>query len=400
MQSLQLASTAFAQGGRLMGDAVGDIFNRGLSFDPAVVTEPGYLSRMINDYAAATLTGPADITAVELLDIPSVSSNCNNLVVSIEQAGTSPPLPTTLFLKLPSPSLATRWFLNVIESWKLECDFFRQVAPTLPIRTPTTFAAGYQGTRFCLVQEDLNADPGVRLFTNFDMRQGPSLQQAAMCLDTFARMHAAHYGLADSERLALLSLDRHPFLGRNMRTLAPTLNRVSLGPCRKRVPGVIDDRLAALFNRTLDNWEQLLRHWYRGPLSLCHGDSHLGNFFISGDEMGMLDFQAPHWGPGIRDVQYFLIDSLPAQVLASHERDLVRYYVERRAAHGTAIDCEETWEEYRGFSFHTWMTIVVAIGLAAMSEEQDELMVEILRRTVAAIERLDYAGWLESVLAR
>ena len=113
----------------------------------------------------------------------------------------------------------------------------------------------------------------------------------------------------------------------------------------------------------------------------------------------MLDFQAAHWGPGIRDVQYFLIDSLPADVLARHEQELVRYYVEQRAAHGSAIDFEQTWQDYRGLTFHALMTIVVSIGLAAMSEEQDDLMVEILRRAIAAIERVDYRGWLHQFLS-
>ena len=71
-------------------------------------------------------------------------------------------------------------------------------------------------------------------------------------------------------------------------------------------------------------------------MSLLHGDSHLGNFFVSGDEMGMLDWQAAHWGKGIRDVEYFLVDALPADVLAEHERELVDYYVQRRAHHGPA----------------------------------------------------------------
>ncbi len=112
----------------------------------------------------------------------------------------------------------------------------------------------------------------------------------------------------------------------------------------------------------------------------------------------MLDFQAVHWGNGIRDVQYFLIDSLPAEVLAEHEQALIRYYVQRRAVHGTAIDLETTWQQYRSFTYHTWMTIVVSIGFAAMSEEQDGLMAEILSRAVAAIERVDYPQWLEDYL--
>ena len=112
----------------------------------------------------------------------------------------------------------------------------------------------------------------------------------------------------------------------------------------------------------------------------------------------MLDWQAAHWGKGIRDVQYFLIDSLPAQTLATHGRALVEYYVQRRAHHGAAIDAEQAWQEYRSFTFHTLMTIVVSIGFGALNEQQDALMVEVLRRAVAAVERVDYAGWLRDFL--
>ena len=139
-------------------------------------------------------------------------------------------------------------------------------------------------------------------------------------------------------------------------------------------------------------------YWFSGPLSLLHGDSHLGNFYISGDDMGMLDFQAVHWGNGVRDVQYFLIDSLPVEVLAANEQDLLRYYVERRAHYGTAIDFDTSWQQYRSFSYHTLMTIVVSIGFGALNAEQDVLMEEILMRAVAAVQRVDYSGWLDDFL--
>ena len=89
---------------------------------------------------------------------------------------------------------------------------------------------------------------------------------------------------------------------------------------------------------------------------------------------------------------------LPADILASHERELVDYYVERRGHYGTAIDGEATWQEYRSFTYHTLMTIVVSIGFGALNEEQDVLMTEILSRAVAAVRRVDYAGWLHDFL--
>lgn len=295
-------------------------------------------------------------------------------------------------------SRLTRCFFSIINSWRLESHFFRYVARDLPIRTPVTYATGHKGTRFFLLQENLHEDPSVELFTNPDMLAGPSLELVYRCLDTFAKLHAHHYDLSEAERIAILPLDYHPFLSSSMGVVSRSLNRLALKPCLKKRPGEIPVEVIDAYRLTVSNWDALLDYWFSGPLSLLHGDSHLGNFFVSGEQMGMLDWQATHWGKGIRDVQYFLIDSLPADVLAAHERELVSYYVERRGVHGSAIDAEQTWQEYRSFTFHTLMTIIVSIGFGALNEEQDALMAEVLRRSVAAVQRVDYAAWLQDFL--
>ena len=56
--------------------------------------------------------------------------------------------------------------------------------------------------------------------------------------------------------------------------------------------------------------------------------------------MGLLDFQAVHWSKGMRDVQYFLIDSLAPDVLARHESRLIDHYVAELARRGIALDPE------------------------------------------------------------
>ncbi len=398
VETAKMGLVAAREWGRLVGDAIGDATGRSMPFKAEDVSKPETLARLINSGSLEPGREPARITAVRRQDIPSVSSNCHNLVLTLEQAG-EPTLPHSLFVKLPMESLVTRWFFSIINSWRLESHFFRHVARDLPLRTPITYATGWQGTRFFLVQENLHEDPTVELFTNPDMMAGPSLDLVHRCLDTFARLHACHYDLSPVERETILPLDYHPFLSPTMGLVSRTLNRLALKPCMKKRPGEIPADVVYAYQSSVKNWDALLDYWFCGPLSLLHGDSHLGNFFVSGDEMGMLDWQATHWGKGIRDVQYFLIDSLPAETLAAHEKELVNYYVERRGHYGTAIDAEATWQEYRSFTFHTLMTIIVSIGFGALNEEQDTLMAEILRRSVAAVQRVDYAGWLQDFLA-
>ena len=398
VDTTKLAIVAAREWGRLAGDALGDVTGRALPFREPDVARPETLTHLINSYGLQAGGQLVKINAIHRQDIPSVSSNCQNLVLSLEQSGEAT-IPGSVFVKLPMESLVTRWFFSIINSWRLESHFFRHVARDLPLRTPITYATGWRGSRFFLIQENLHEDPKVELFTNPDMMVGPSLELVHRCLDTFARLHACHYDLSAAQREALLPLDYHPFLSPTMGVVSRNLSRLALKPCMKKRPADIPDEVAIAYRSSVRHWDQLLDYWFCGPLSLLHGDSHLGNFFVSGDDMGLLDWQATHWGKGVRDVQYFLIDSLPADTLAAHEQDLVNYYVARRAHYGTPIDAQETWQEYRSFTFHTLMTIVVSIGFGALNEEQDTLMAEILRRSVAAVQRVDYAGWLREFLA-
>ncbi|MBW2162161.1 MAG: hypothetical protein JRH14_19735, partial [Deltaproteobacteria bacterium] len=126
------------------------------------------------------------------------------------------------------------------------------------------------------------------------------------------------------------------------------------------------------------------------------GDSHLGNFFVTGDRMGMLDWQAVQWAKGIRDVQYFLINSLREDVLAAHERELIEHYVAELDIHGVTLRYEEAWEQYRAYSFQTLMTSVVSLGTASMTD-MEEVLQTILARSVAAVRRVRFADWFDAL---
>lgn len=404
----KLIGFSMAQAVRVLIDRVGDLFASSLPYVPAKALELTRLNDLLARYAVpssdkATSELHLPLPAIKVRDVKSISSNCQNLIVDIAKASANDSAAVnknSLFLKLPMNSLATNWFFALIGSWQLESYFCRHIAPKIPFRTPTTFATHAQGTRFFIAQENLLDDPTVTLFTNLDMQQGPPLDLVYRCLDTFAKLHASHFDLSAEQREQILPLKFHPFLGKQTGRVSQALNTYALQPCIKKAPGRIPKSVEDAYVKSLLHWQKLLDYWFSGPLCLLHGDSHLGNFFVTGDEMGMLDFQAVHWGRGTRDVQYFLTDSLPAQVLADNERDLIKYYVERREHYGAPIDFDDCWHEYRGFTYHSLMTIVVSIGFGALNEEQDNLMLELLDRSVAAAERLDYPQWLDDFLQR
>jgi hypothetical protein len=112
--------------------------------------------------------------------------------------------------------------------------------------------------------------------------------------------------------------------------------------------------------------------------------------------MGMLDFQAVQWSKGIRDVQYFLINSLDPALLADHEGSLVDFYVDALERQGVLLDRDEAFFQYRAFSFQTLSTAVVALGLGPLTE-RNATVDTVLHRSVAAAERLEFAALLDAL---
>jgi len=393
--SIGLLGRLVADSNRIGFDAVAEPFAGALPLLPASVAKPRVLNHLLKEHGTGAAAG-AEVAAVELLDIKSISSNCNNSVVRIEQGTTDSTLPSTLFVKLPSTQLWTRLFCNLLGIWSNECHFYRHAASRVPIRVPQAYVVADQGSRFVLVLEDLNAADDLKLFTNPDMIAGASVERAKKCLSAFASLHASFHGLSIEERAAILPPELHPFNSPNARVLSPVLSRVAIGPCHRKAPDVFPKDMIELYRQAMSKYDALMAYWYREPLTLIHGDSHLGNFFVTGDRMGMLDWQAVQWAKGIRDVQYFLINSLREEVLAANERELIEHYVAELASHGVTLETEEAWAQYRAYSFQTLMTSVVSLGTASMTD-MDEVLEVILARSVAAIRRTDFAGWLDSL---
>jgi hypothetical protein len=107
----------------------------------------------------------------------------------------------------------------------------------------------------------------------------------------------------------------------------------------------------------------------------------------------MIDFQGLQWCQGMRDIQYHLINSLEPDVLAPVEGELIDYYVGELVKRGVELDPGAAREQYRALSFQTLMVAVVSIGLGSLTERADTVRT-VLRRSVAAIDRLGFGDWL------
>jgi len=98
----------------------------------------------------------------------------------------------------------------------------------------------------------------------------------------------------------------------------------------------------------------------------------------------------------MRDVQYFMINSLEPDVLEANEEELIRGYCAELSRYGVTLSFEEAWEQYRAFSFQTLMVGVVPLGLSSLTE-RSETVLAVTRRGAAAVERLEFREWVEGL---
>lgn len=387
--ALSLGLSAVRAAGAIGVDAVADLGGGSLPSTPEELARPEVLGPLLG----------RDVRGVRLTGVDFPSSNCRNFLVEVEELDGSL---TSVYAKLPTGDFGARLFANTVGYWDLECRFSRDVAPAVPVRVPEVYAVAQRRSRFVLLLEDLHQLPGARLFVNQDVLAGVDLDRARRCLSAFAELHAHFHDWKPDRREALVPWSTHSFASPRGRALSPALNRAAIKRAAQRAPEVVDGALAATYLRTLDNWDAMLDLWYSGPLTLVHGDSHLGNVFEydegAGPRVGLLDFQGVHWAPGIRDIVYFLVNSLDHDHLATVERELVDHYLVELATRGVQLDRDETWRLYRSFAFQVLVVGVVATGLGGFTES-DTVVETMLGRQVAAMTRLDYAGLLDEVLS-
>src|SRR6202020_3212297 len=60
-----------------------------------------------------------------------------------------------------------------------------------------------------------------------------------------------------------------------------------------------------------------------GEHTLIHGDDHSGNLFVDGRRTGFYDWAVAARAPGLRDVAYFMCNSLPVETRRAEEDSLL-----------------------------------------------------------------------------
>jgi hypothetical protein len=296
----------------------------------------------------------AEVRGVEVVD--AHSGTTGRALLQLESDGS---VPERLFVKLQPFEASQREFLRMVGLGVAEARFYAAVGDGLPVRVPQVWHAEFDEAddSFVMVLEDLTAS-GCRFPRPDD---DDVLEVARSLVDELALLHAAYWG------------QDLPWLGRHAVSSgggAQAEQRMAGGA--RIVQSALDqfaDDLPPAFRELGELYVARYRDigalWNEGERTLIHGDDHIGNLFVDGTRTGFYDWAVASRYPGMRDVAYFLCNSLPTDVRRAEQDALLARYRAALAQGGVTLDSGVADEQYRLFSVYSWISAATTYAMGS-----------------------------------
>lgn len=301
-------------------------------------------------------------------------------------------LPERLFAKLPPADDAQARMVCSTDMGRREARFYAEIAPEVRVRVPARIWSdwGEEPSQYLMLLEDLTASE-----CDFPRSSDPAiLEYTGALMDELARLHANFWDWP--RRFA----PRFPWVQPPMRNdWGRRLVLAGLEAFRDEAPPEFG-ALGELYVTHMEACNELMD---RGPHTLVHGDCHLGNLFRDGRDgrrPGFLDWACVAHGPGLRDVAYFLCNSIAPELRRREERALLERYRAGLERGGVAVPAwEETWRDYRLLALASWVS---ATTTAAVGSRMQPLRVGLraIERTTAAVQDLGTLPLLRARLGK
>lgn len=341
-----------------------------------VVARARALPRTISDLDARFLSRimGCTVTSVSVIGGDAGTSARARLALTGEDA------PDSVFVKMPAETAATRLMGELGRLAETETRFYRELSPRLT-GLPKSYGSAFDPVtgRFVLVLEDLCVDS-----CEFPDTLHPiDRDRAAQVVELLARLHATFW-------------ERPPgwaytASGDSTSLLTGALAKASARRLAHADIPIENGRFI------IDNCRAVTQLVDRPPHTVMHGDAHPGNVYFRNGEAGLLDWQAVRRGHPGRELAYTLITSMTTADRRAHQRALLDEY--RRAlfaAGGPDLDPDELWDRYRMGAQYPYVATLIVAGAGGMQAEN--IAMEGLRRSVAALDDLDTVALLEKSL--
>ena len=316
--------------------------------------------------ALAATTDGASVTdaRVELVGTGQVADTAR-LRLTYEPPGAGPP---TLIAKVPAADEASRGAARVTRTYEVEAGFYRDLAATLPVRTPHCHHAGHDPLTdaYDVVLEDVApAEQG-------DQMAGCSVDDVAAAIDELALLHGPRWGDESLESIGWL------YRGDNTDGIV-ALVQYAAGPFKEHYAERLDADTNSLVDRIVGHLDDYLRRRPK-PWTIVHGDYRADNLLFGGDRVVVVDWQTVGLGPGPADLSYLLGASLLPEMRHRHEAALVDRYVAGLQAQGVDVDRDEVWKGYRRYAFGGLVMAIVASALVRRTARGDDMFVTMAER--------------------
>lgn len=269
----------------------------------------------------------------------------------------------SLFAKTNPPDFTTRFFGAMFQLSLNELGFYRDLQSQLNIATPKSYGQFGNRYRYCILLEDLG---GRAQFS--DVSDRCDLARAESVVDTLASLHAslwqdkrfdAEWGWVNRQEYRR----NHTFLN--------FLRQQSSAQAIKRYRDLLPDQLPGLASKLNSAYQHLEQEWAKGERTLVHGDAHVGNmFFLPDGSTGLLDWQVLGYEQGMRDVTYFMINSLPTEIRQQHQYALIDRYVAGLNAKGITFSRAVAGSQYLSHVPYVWIASAVTAASDTMQEEK------------------------------
>jgi Ecdysteroid kinase-like family len=305
---------------------------------------PELLTALISRMHPGISVKSVDLTEIKGYGEQNVSTSARVKLTVAYGDGTKASLPTQLVVKMSlDPSVAYCAQLHAI--YANEVSFYNRLRPELDIEAPRGLGGYFDPAtqRYALVLEDLSLKSA-----HFpSVMQDIGLDDVRKVLRTLARLHARYW---QSPRF---------------KTDLSWVQTHTQGDVEDLMNGLISDSIAAEIQKEKYKRElvgrmrtsepelragvaALKRHQSTLPQTLLHGDSHIGNTYLTADSGGLLDWQIMVRGYAMHDVTYFITTALPIELRRKTERELLAFYRDSLQAHGVANppDMASLWLEY------------------------------------------------------
>lgn len=330
----------------------------------------------------------ARVLAVEPVDGSAGTSSRRRIRLRYNDAGNAAELPETIYTK--ATALWTqRMVLGLAGVVGGESGFFSQIRPQLKIEAPRGFHAvcDHESWRSMTLMEDIVATKGATFCSPATEITRPRMESL---LASMAAWHGAMWNSPRFQQDLAWMMTPAQFRARTSALIA-LQKRSLIGAQRAAqvIPAKLRPRQQDLWNAYGRSFELLSQ----GPLTLVHGDSHIGNTYMTREgNMGYGDWQIVQRGGWAYDYCYILNTALEVADRRDWERDLLRFYLDRlHAAGGDKLDFDAAWLSVRQSTMYPYFAWVFTIGAGRLQPamQPDSISIPIIERTSHAIEDLE-----------